>query len=47
MPGEFSVEVHPYILDVFCLGELNFMWTGGQVSLRVVNVMEVTLDSLA
>jgi hypothetical protein len=26
MPGESSVEVQPYILDVFCLGDLSLVY---------------------
>jgi hypothetical protein len=45
-PGKSPVEVQPEILDIF-LRKVYFMWTGGQVSFRVVNVTWTDLGSLA
>jgi hypothetical protein len=35
------------ILDIIFSGELHIVWTGGHISLHVVNVTWISLDSLA
>jgi hypothetical protein len=46
-PSKSPVEVQPEILDILLRNVHLYIWTGGQVSLRLVNVIWTDLDSLA